>query len=100
MQGTTMKILKIIGIGFGVLVALIVAAMIIVPLVIDPNDYRDKITSVVKEQTGRELRIIDPMSISVFPWIGVKLGKVSFSNAPGFGEQPFAAINSAQVRVK
>ncbi len=95
-----MKILKIAGIVFGVLVALVVAAMIILPLVIDPNDYRDKITSIVKEQTGRELRIIDPMKLSVFPWIGVKLGKVEFSNAPGFGEQPFAAINSAQVKIK
>lgn len=100
MQGNTMKILKIVGVGFGVLVALVVAAMIIVPLVIDPNDYRDKITGVVKEQTGRELRIIDPMKISVFPWIGIKLGKVDFSNAPGFGDQPFAAIDSAQVKIK
>ncbi|HEY0720511.1 MAG TPA: AsmA family protein, partial [Gammaproteobacteria bacterium] len=95
-----MKILKIVGIGFGVVVALVVAAMIIVPLVIDPNDYRDEITAMVKEQTGRELRIIEPMKLSVFPWIGIKLGKVEFSNAPGFGEQPFAAINSAQVKIR
>ena len=95
-----MKILKIAGIVFGILIVLIVAAMIILPLVINPNDYRDKITSVVKEQTGRELRIIDPMKLSVFPWLGVKLGKVEFSNAPGFGNQPFAAINSAEVKIK
>lgn len=95
-----MKILKILGIGFGALVALVVAAMIIVPMVIDPNDYRDKITAVVKEATGRELRIIEPMKLSVFPWLGIKLGKVEFSNAPGFGAQPFAAIEGAQVKVK
>ncbi|HEY0634880.1 MAG TPA: AsmA family protein [Gammaproteobacteria bacterium] len=95
-----MKILKIVGIGFGVVVALVVAAMIIVPLVIDPNDYRDEITAMVKEQTGRELRIVEPMKLSVFPWIGVKLGKVEFSNAPGFGDQPFAAIDRAQVKIR
>ena len=34
----------------GILVVLIVAAVVIIPLVVDPNDYRDDITPLVFER--------------------------------------------------
>jgi AsmA protein len=70
------------------------------PFIIDPNDYKDEIISRVKHETGRELAIPGDISLSVFPWLGVQLGEVSFGNAAGFGEQPMAHINAVDVRVK
>lgn len=84
----------------GALVLLVVAAVIILPMVIDPNDYKAEIVEAVKEQTGRELVIAEPLELSVFPWLGINAGGVSLSNAPGFGEQPFASLGELNLKVK
>jgi AsmA protein len=94
------KLLKVLGILVGLVVALIVAAVIILPMIFDPNDYRDEISALVKEQTGRELTISGDLKLSVFPWLGVAVGGVQLSNAPGFGAAPFVALGGAEVRLK
>lgn len=88
---------------FGILillVVLVVAAVVILPLVIDPNDYKDEIQAAVKKQTGRELTIGQPLSLSVFPQLAVGLGGVTLSNAEGFGEEPFAQVEKLALKVK
>ena len=94
------KLFKILGGLLLVLLLLVVAAVIILPMVIDPNDYKGEIVTQVKEQTGRDLTITGDLKLSVFPWLGIDIGGLELSNAKGFGEQPFALINSAAVRVK
>lgn len=94
------RILKIALIVLGAVVALIVAAAIALPLFFDPNDYKDELAAAVQEKTGRELSIPGDIELSVFPWLGAKLGQTSLANAEGFGDQPFAEIANAQVRVK
>lgn len=82
------------------LVLLLVVIAIALPLVIDPNDYRDDIIAAVEENTGRKLTMEGELGLSVFPWVGIDIGKTSLGNAKGFGDKPFAAINSASVRIK
>ena len=82
------------------LVLLIVVAAIVASRVIDPNDYREQIQTVVKEKTGRDLAINGDLSVSLFPWIGISLNDVSLSNAVGFKAAPFAKIQAADVKVK
>lgn len=69
-------------------------------LVFDPNDYKDDIITLVKNKTGRELSIPGDISLSLFPWVGLELGKVEISNAKGFADKAFAKIEHLQVRVK
>ena len=85
---------------FAALVLLLIVVSLTLPFIIDPNDYKDEIISRVKQETGRELAIPGDITLSVFPWLGVQLGEVSFGNAPGFGDQPMARINAVDVRVK
>jgi AsmA protein len=85
---------------FAALILLLLIVGISLPFIIDPNDYKDQIISRVKKETGRELAIPGDISLSVFPWLGVQLGEVSFGNAPGFGDQPMARIKGVDVRVK
>ena len=66
-----MKALKIFGIIAALVVALLIAAIVILPMVIDPNDYRDDITAITKEKTGLDLSLEGDLSLSVFPWLGV-----------------------------
>lgn len=94
------KLLRAMAVLIGVLVVLVVAAALILPRVIDPNLYRERITALVKEKTGRQLIIAGDIGWSVFPWLGVELGAVRLANAPGFGDQPFARVEGMQMRVK
>ncbi len=94
---------KIIKIGVSLLVAallLLVVAAVVLPLLIDPNDFRDEISTLVEEQTGRKLQIEGEIGFSVFPWLGIELGAMELSNAPGFGDRPFAAIERADLKIK
>lgn len=84
----------------GVALLVIVGAGGALLLFFDPNDYKPEIIALVQERTGRELTIPGKISVSLFPWLGVKLGEAQLSNAPGFGKQPFAALQSAQLHVK
>lgn len=79
---------------------LVVAAVVITPLVVDPNDYKEDIASIIRDKTGRDLVIAEPIDLSVFPWLGVKLGGVEFSNAEGFGDRPFARIDQLDIKVQ
>lgn len=94
------KLLKII-IGLGlVVVGLVVVLVIVLPLIIDPNDYKDEVAAAVEKNTGRTLTIAGDIGLSVFPWLGLEIGNTQLSNAAGFGEQPMATVENVQVRVK
>jgi len=82
---------------FGLLLVLVLAAVILIPLFVDPNDYREEIARAVEEQTGRSLDIEGEISLSVFPWLGLEVGTVRLGNPPGFGDEPFVEIGSAGV---
>jgi AsmA protein len=94
------KLLRYLLVGLAALIALLVAAAVILPLVIDPDDYREQIETAVGEATGRDLTIEGSIGLSYFPWLGVEIGAVELGNAEGFGPAPFARIQGAQVRVR
>lgn len=78
------------------LVVVIIIAIGVIAVTVDPNDYRDEITEVVKKETGRDLKI-EAMSLSFFPHLGLNLENTSLSNATGFSEQPFLKVDKVQV---
>ena len=92
------KLIKFLLVTLAVLVTLIVITAVALPLLFDPNDYKPQITELVKEQTGRDLKIPGEIELSVFPWLGIKLGKVELSNAKGFGkhQRPLIHLGAAQ----
>ena len=93
---------KLIKLLFGLLVlifVLIVAAAIILPMVINPNDYKPQIIEAVKQQTGRDLAIEGDIGLSVFPKVGLNLGRTSLSNAQGFDGQSFASMDAVNIQV-
>lgn len=94
------KLLKVLGIILGALAALAVLAALILPRVVNPNAHKTRIAELVREHTGRTLTFGGDLSLSVFPWLGVRTGALSLSNAPGFGDAAFAAVQEADVRVR
>ncbi len=85
---------------FGFLVLLIIAAVILVPRFVDPNDFKPQIVNLVKDKTGRDIKIEGDIKLSVFPWIGISLGKVELNDLPAFGNQQLLAVDGADVKVK
>ncbi|MEM7359019.1 MAG: AsmA family protein [Pseudomonadota bacterium] len=80
-------------------ILLIALAALIVPRVVDPNDYRDNIARVVKQETGRDLALNGDLSISVFPWLGIRTQQLSLSQPAEIGGK-MLSVQSAQLRVR
>ena len=94
------KTLKILGLALAVVVGLLLGTVLVISFVFDPNQYRDEIIHLVKEKTGRDLKISKKIGWSFFPRLGIEAGGLELSNAAGFGKEPFASIDSAGVRVE
>lgn len=82
------------------LALLLVAAVIALPFVIDPNDYKDRIAQQVEQQTGRKLVLTGSIKFSLFPLLGLELEQAWLGNAAGFGDKPFAQVDKAGVSIK
>ena len=96
-----MKLVFRIFIGLVVLAVVAVAALsVYFAFVFDANDYRDRLAETVEQQTGRKLTLSGDIELSVFPWLGLKLGAAELGNAPGFSERPFVSLSAAEARVK
>ncbi len=93
-------LLKVIAWIVGVLVAVVIAAVVLIPIFVNPNDYKPQIEALVKAKTGRQLTLQGDIKLSVFPWLGLRLGPTRLSNPPGFPGAPFAKVASGELRVK
>jgi AsmA protein len=93
------RMLKIVGIAVGAVVLVLVAALVAIGLLFDPNDYKDDITRAVANATGRDVTIAGDLELELFPTVRIAVGAAEISNAPGFGDQPFARIASAGLSV-
>lgn len=82
------------------LILIVVAGLIALPFVVDPNDYKDEISTQVEKVTGRNLTLQGDIGLSVFPWIALELGPLSLSNAEGFKSDAFAKVEAAEIRIK
>ncbi len=95
-----MRTVKILAGVLGAILVLLVAALVAVWLLVNPNDYKDRIAAAVLKSTGRELELQGDIKLSVFPWVALELGPARLGNPPGFGADPFLAFNHAAVRVR
>lgn len=90
-----MRYLKFACYGLGALVVVVGAVFAYVAATFDPNDYKDEITRLAREKTGRLLTIQGDIRLTFFPKIGVSLGKTSLSER-GTSEE-FAGVDDLRV---
>ncbi|MFT5116908.1 MAG: AsmA protein [Kiritimatiellia bacterium] len=100
-----MKTLKVLLSLLAITLLLLIAAVILLPQFIDPNDYKEEITAKVKQHTGLELAINGKLSLSVFPWLGVNTGNVVLSQPSIIRDSvsnagAFANIEAIDIKVK
>ena len=94
------RMLKSIVFFIAAAVTLLVIAVITVMLLFDPNDYREDIELAVEKKTGRELVIEGELRLTVFPWLGIEIGKTQLGNGVGFADEPFVGFDSARLSVR
>lgn len=92
-----MKALRILGLALGVLLALVAIGLGTLYALFDGEKLKAELTRVVMEQKQRKLDIAGPLELSVWPDIGIKLGRLTLSE-PG-GKQEFLALDAARVAV-
>lgn len=78
---------------------LIVIAVVAFVATFDANHYKPQIIEQVEKATGRDFTIDGDISLSVFPWVGLKVEGVALGNEKGFSEKDFAAIKQLDVKV-
>jgi AsmA protein len=93
------KIIRYLVIGLGAAIAFLIAIVAIFLAVFDANAYKEDMTELVREATGRELQFHGDVDLTIYPALGMKLGAMSFSNAAGFGELPMIKVKEASISV-
>lgn len=77
---------------------LFLALVVFLFLWIDPNDYRDDITTLVKDKTGLVLTIKGDIGWNFYPALGFSVGDLALATAEG--ENPLASVKKAAVSVE
>ena len=99
MSGLARKILKLLVYIILVSLLFIAGAAGIFVATFDANSYKQDLSDLVQEQTGRDLQFFGDVGLTIYPALGMKIGAMSFSNAPGFGAQPMIKVNKASISV-
>ncbi|MCK8045216.1 AsmA family protein [Shewanella sp. 1CM18E] len=84
---------------FITILGLVLALVLYVTVIFDPNDFKPQIVDLVKQETGRELAIGSDLSWTFFPSLGIELGDISLSNPSGFENASMVAVNQVVAEV-
>ncbi len=90
-----MKLLKWFLIAVGGVVILFAGVLAFIAATFDPNQYKGQIANLVKEKTQRTLTIEGDIRLSLFPTLGVQLGKTRLSEFRS--DQDFAGLEQMRV---
>lgn len=82
-----------------ILLGLLVAAVLIVPSVVDWNAYKAQIADKVSAATGRKVELKGDIGLSLLPAPALTVRDARLANAPGGSEQDMARLKELDVRV-
>jgi len=82
MTGPKKTVWKKIGIGFGIFVGVLLAAIVILPFVINVDDYRPKIVQIAKEHINGDLEL-GRLSLSLWNQIKIDVGGFNLKGPDG-----------------
>jgi len=92
-----MKAVRYLLYALGAVVVLLVAGVIAVSMLFDPNTLKGEIERAVEAKTGRTLKLEGDLGLAFWPSIGASIGRASLSERNGKGT--FVALDSAHVSV-
>lgn len=93
-----MKAVKIFAFVLGGLAVLLAAVAAYLVATFDANKWKGEVSRLVQEKKSRSLKIEGDLSLSLFPSIGMQLGKATLSEHKS--EQVFASVDAARVSLR
>ncbi|MBC06514.1 AsmA family protein [Thalassospira sp.] len=85
--------------AIGALLVVLVAALLIIPSLIDWNGYKAQISQAVRDATGRELNLAGDLSMSLIPSPSLTATDVSLGNVAGAQDANMVEIGEVRVSV-
>jgi AsmA protein len=95
-----MKWLRRLLLAMVVVGAVIAAAAVLLPRLIDPSTLRTMLVLAARHHTGRELTVGGDIRFTLLPRPAVVLPRLSLADIEGFGPEPFASIDSARINLR
>src|SRR2546421_1846903 len=92
-----MKAIRYTLYAIGGLVILLVLGVAVFAMTFDPNKYKGRIETLVKEKTGRTLSLKGNLELAFWPALGAKVNGVTLSEHAS--DQQFLALDSAHASV-
>jgi AsmA protein len=92
------KVLKFVVMPLAGIVVIVIAIVAYIAATFDPNSYKPELIKVVKDKTERTLRLDGEIKLSLFPSIGVTLGKASLSERGN--DREFAGMEDLRLSLK
>ena len=87
-------------VGLVGLVVLIIAAAVFIPLVIPVTTYEGRLVAIVKQVTGRDLRIAGPVKLSLLPAVEVDASDVSLGNMADARSPDMVRLKQLRMRLQ
>lgn len=84
-------------ITLGIIAALVIAAAVIIPALLTPENWRGQIEEAASSQLGRQVTIEGDMAFAVLPSIQIRAGGVTIANEQGFGDAPLASLGELRL---
>ncbi|MBK1670342.1 hypothetical protein CKO28_20165 [Rhodovibrio sodomensis] len=77
----------------------LMAAVLLLPSLIDWNAYKDQLARQVEQATGRDIAVDGPVSLSLLPSPAFSAQQVTLANVDGGRDQPMARIAEMRMQV-
>lgn len=91
---------KLLVVSLGVLAALVLVAVIAVPMLVDSDHYKRELITLVKARTGHVLHIDGDIRLHVFPGLRLTMTHSRLASPPGFDAADLARLPWLMVDVK
>jgi AsmA protein len=91
------RVLKWISWVIAGLIVLVIVGVLVIVWLVNPNGFKPRIETAVREATGRDFALVGDIELGFFPWLALRTGEGHFGNAAGFGPDPMVSWKSAQL---
>jgi len=86
-------------IGLGAILILIIAAILLLPFLIDLNKYQNYYQPMIEEALNRKI-VLKNLRLSIIPRIGVRIAGFTVMDDPAFSTGPFASLESLDIGIQ
>lgn len=91
--------MKKLGIGLGILIVILMGAVLVVPGFLNWNEYKTQIQQTASEYSGRDVKIMGDISLSLLPTSALSVKEVSVANLDGGRAEYMLSLKSLDVKV-